>query len=218
MPPKKPEPSSSLGWELAFFLLVLYFFYMIYLQADYYLGVWGYGSASVLWSRIEYYFIAHVYKFIKAIGFVVSLGAIWFIYYSFRNLNKVIHEESAVFGKVAKVSAILEPEEPPQGNPKWEKVVEHANSTNSAEWRLGIIEADIMLDDLLKAAGYHGDSLGERLKAVEKSDFLTLDNAWEAHKIRNQIAHQGADFSLSEREVRRVITLYESVFKEFKVI
>ena len=75
-----------------------------------------------------------------------------------------------------------------------------------------------MLNELMKAAGYQGDSLGEMLKSVEKSDFVTLDAAWEAHKVRNQIAHQGIDFVLNQREAKGVIALYEKVFKEFKII
>ena len=64
----------------------------------------------------------------------------------------------------------------------------------------------------------HGDTIGDKLKAVEKSDFLTIDNAWEAHKARNQIAHDGADFQLNQREAMRIISLYESVFREFQMI
>ena len=75
-----------------------------------------------------------------------------------------------------------------------------------------------MLDELLRAQGYHGDSVGEMLKGVEKSDMLTLDNAWDAHKVRNQIAHAGSDYLLNERDAKRIITLFESVFKEFKII
>jgi hypothetical protein len=46
----------------------------------------------------------------------------------------------------------------------------------------------------------------------------TLNQAWEAHKIRNAIAHQGADFLLSEREAKRVVSLYREVFQEFDYI
>ena len=65
--------------------------------------------------------------------------------------------------------------------------------------------------------GYQGENLGERLKAIEPSDFITLQAAWDAHKVRNQIAHE-TNFQLSKREVRRVIGLYEQVFREFKYI
>jgi hypothetical protein len=72
-----------------------------------------------------------------------------------------------------------------------------------------------MLGDILNRMGYQGDSIGEQLKGVEESDFLTLNDAWEAHKVRNQIAHQGSDYPLSERDAKRIIGLYKKVFSEF---
>ena len=56
------------------------------------------------------------------------------------------------------------------------------------------------------------------LKSVDKNNFLTLDDAWEAHKVRNDIAHSGINFQLNERETKRVLALFEKVFKEFNVI
>lgn len=98
---------------------------------------------------------------------------------------------------------------------KWLKVQAHINSDDHSQWRLAVLEADIMLGDILEKMGYQGDSIGDKLKSVDKSDFLTLDYAWEAHKIRNQIAHEGSDFQLNEREAKRVIDLYKTVFSEF---
>ncbi len=101
---------------------------------------------------------------------------------------------------------------------KWEKIVKLSESINQSDWRLAIIESDIILDDLLEKLQLPGDTMGDKLKAVEKSDFVTLDEAWEAHKARNMIAHEGSDFLLNQRETRRIISLYEKVFKEFHLI
>ncbi len=101
---------------------------------------------------------------------------------------------------------------------KWQKIVKLSESENTSDWRLAIIEADIMLDELLEKLKLPGDTMGEKLKVVEKSDFTTIESAWEAHKARNMIAHEGSDFLISQREVRRIISLYEAVFKEFRLI
>lgn len=103
-------------------------------------------------------------------------------------------------------------------NRKWKKVVEHVSSDNSSDWRLSILEADILLGELLTKMGYKGEGIGEQLKSIEKSDFTSLQSAWEAHKIRNSIAHEGAEFPLSQREAKRVIGLFEEVFREFYYI
>lgn len=101
---------------------------------------------------------------------------------------------------------------------RWERILSHASSEKESDWRLAILEADVLLDEMITNMGYRGDSLGEKLKGIEKSDFTTLDKAWEAHAVRNKIAHEGAAFSLAEREARRVIGLYEEVFREFHYI
>ena len=103
-------------------------------------------------------------------------------------------------------------------NKKWKKVIEHVTSPNPSDWRLSILEADILLGELLTKMGYKGEGIGEQLKSVEPSDFTSLNEAWEAHKIRNSIAHEGSDFVLSQREAKRVIGLFEQVFKEFYFI
>lgn len=101
---------------------------------------------------------------------------------------------------------------------RFEVVEKHMMSDNPAEWRLAIIEADMLLEEMVKKMGYEGTTLGEMLKNIESSDFTTLNDAWGAHKIRNQIAHQGSSFLLTKREAKKVIQMYEKVFREFDVI
>lgn len=101
---------------------------------------------------------------------------------------------------------------------RWNRVVSHMESKNESDWRLAILEADVLLSEMVTNMGYHGDSLGEKLKSIEASDFTSLQMAWEAHGVRNKIAHEGASFVLTEREAKRVIGLYEEVFNEFRYI
>jgi len=104
-----------------------------------------------------------------------------------------------------------------ENHKKWQSIVEKANSENPSDLKLAIIEADAILDDMVKKMGYSGDDLGERLKNIELSDFNTLPQAWEAHKVRNKIAHEG-NFILTQREAKRIVGLYRKVFEEFEYI
>lgn len=103
-------------------------------------------------------------------------------------------------------------------NKRWVRIVNHLNSDNESDWRLAILEADLILEEMLQSMGYQGDTIADKLKGVERSDFNSIDAAWEGHKVRNQIAHEGGDFRLSNREARRVVSLFEQVFKEFHFI
>lgn len=101
---------------------------------------------------------------------------------------------------------------------EWDRIIDLASSQNENDWRQGILEADIVLDKLLDHIGYTGKEVGEKLRSAQIGDFVTLDAAWEAHKIRNRVAHDGLDFTLSRRETIRVLGLYEKVFREFGYI
>lgn len=103
-------------------------------------------------------------------------------------------------------------------NPRWQTVENYAASDNPGDWRLGIIEADLMLEELLEEQGFSGATLGEKLKNAERGDFVTYQNAWEAHKVRNNIAHLGSEFNLSANDARRTVLLYKTVFEEFNYI
>lgn len=100
-------------------------------------------------------------------------------------------------------------------NPKWIQIEKNMQSHNMSEWRVAILEADILLYEMLSQMGYDGNSIGEMLKNVDKANFVTLDDAWRAHRIRNIIAHEGANYELSKDEAERTIRLYKRVFDEF---
>lgn len=101
---------------------------------------------------------------------------------------------------------------------RWDTIGQHMNSTNPNDWKQAILDADIILDDILTRLGYRGESVGEKLKRAEPADFATLNDAWEAHRARNDIAHGGIDHTLNEHEAKRIFQLYRKVFEEFYYI
>jgi hypothetical protein len=103
-------------------------------------------------------------------------------------------------------------------NPRWQAVIEYLNSHNQGDWKLAILEADSMLDSLVDSLGFKGESLGEKLKSIDEEKFPKLNSVWEAHNIRNKIAHEGTDFDLSSHEAKRVIGIYEQVFRDYNFI
>ena len=168
---------------------------------------------SMLLSYIEPYL-----PLLYFIAFVVSVGCISLIAYSRQNIERIIKEEKdKLYPDIEVVEPLFGMKETPR-NPRLEKIEDSVESENPGEWRVAILEADIMLEEMLEAMGYSGDGIGERLKQIEKSDFNSLDSAWEAHKIRNPIAHEGSEFNLTEREATRVVALYKRVFDEFEYI
>lgn len=170
-----------------------------------------------LWARFLLW-LAGAWSTWKVFGTILSGAAIVWAVYSYMKIHEIAKEEKKIYGPDPEVIPVIEEEKRHKKLEDWQKVLAHAHSENPAEWRVAIIEADIMLDELLTALGYQGEGVGEKLKSVDPSNMLTLDAAWEAHKVRNRIAHSGKDFELSEREVKRITMLFESVFREFGLI
>lgn len=142
--------------------------------------------------------------------FLSLIFILWIAYLVFRLTKIRQNQRSLIYPTLSAETS--------NSNPKWEKILIESDSLNENDWKLAIIEADIMLSEILDKLQLPGETMGDKMKAVEKSDFTTIDNAWEAHKIRNQIAHEGSDFILTSHEVKRVIGLYQTVFEEFQVI
>ncbi len=106
----------------------------------------------------------------------------------------------------------------PKSQLRWNRIVDQAGSDSEQSWRLAILEADIMLNELLDVMGYKGETMADKMRGVDRVNFNSIDLAWEAHKIRNKIAHEGSTHQLTSRETRRVIALYEKVLKESRFI
>ncbi len=103
-------------------------------------------------------------------------------------------------------------------NERWSKTLNYLFSQHSSDWKLAIIEADSMLDELMEQLGFHGDTLGDKLKMANQENFPQLTISWEVHTIRNRIAHEGLAFEFSHHEAKRVIALYEEIFHAYGFI
>jgi hypothetical protein len=99
-------------------------------------------------------------------------------------------------------------------HPQWEKIRAQFESANPNDWRAAIIEADIMLEEVVTGLGYTGESLGAKLTSIRVNDFPTVQSAWEGHKMRNIIAHQGSAYNLSERQKDITRKHFEAVFRD----
>ena len=159
------------------------------------------------WSNNFFLFL----NYYQGISTLVTLFLSVCIFYSIIRLVQIRKKESLIY-----YPHISEVEVEPEKNKKWEKILTHLESANLNDWKVAIIEADIILGEILDEVGYQGDSIGEKLKRVEKGDLSTLDQAWEAHKVRNEIAHQGAEFALNQREAKRIVAMYQAVIEEFE--
>jgi len=198
------------------FLNLDYFFYQIY-RLLIWLGVplRGAHKAAQVVSQSSF-FESSFWLFLKNFLIVLIIILITIILYSLVRIWEIKKEEAekmkALFEKQKQI------EKAPPQNARWEQVKMHVESPSSSEWRLAIIEADSILEEVTKTLGIPGDTLGDRLKSADRSDIPKIDSAWEAHKVRNRIAHEGSAFELSQRDAKIAIDQFEEVLKDLRQI
>lgn len=99
----------------------------------------------------------------------------------------------------------------------WKSIQEHFFTGSDNDLKIAIIEADKLLNEALRSAGIQGNALSDRLKKIKSSDLPDIELIWQAHKLRNQIAHEN-DFKLKRDLAERTLGVYEATLKELKVL
>ncbi len=94
---------------------------------------------------------------------------------------------------------------------EWQKITALADNSDQSA-RYAVIEADKLLDYVLKTRGYHGETMGDRLRDAD-TDFSYKDDVWHAHKLRNKLVHE-ADYEIDSRLVTRAINQFKQALKD----
>lgn len=179
------------------------------------------GEASdYLWSIStpdQYQQIMTMWGIYVAFSIFISIILIAVIVYSWWRMKELQRAEHAHLHHLRHASHEHEEHVSPVKK-QWAHIMQLANGEEEHGWRVAILEADIMLGNLLESLGYKGETMGDKMKVVNRSQFNTIDLAWEAHRMRNRIAHEGSGMTLGRREVQQTITQYHDVFKEFHLL
>jgi Na+-transporting methylmalonyl-CoA/oxaloacetate decarboxylase gamma subunit len=155
---------------------------------------------------------------VLVVGMGLSFVLLILVVYAQIRMVQVEHEGFHALEKEEHEAQARGPEGETHANTRWDAIVALAGSPLESDWRRAILEADIMLSDALNERGFAGPTVGDQLKQANPIQMTTLDIAWRAHKMRNQVAHEGESLALNEREVRGTIDEYKRVFEELGAI
>jgi len=188
------------------FLNLEYFFGLIYRL------IFG-GSGDILTSTngVNLFQLPLWFQIVSTLISMLMITGIIFFLTKLLNIRK--EENDSIYGSSAEAGLPIVHKK----NPRWERIMDLVNTETSSEWKVAVIEADKLLEEMINYLPIQGENLGDKMKKIDRSDFLTLDDAWEAHKVRNRIAHEPG-FEISQHEARRVIGLFKKVFDEFDFI
>lgn len=82
--------------------------------------------------------------------------------------------------------------------------------------KLAVIEADKLVDGVMKSILIPGETMGERLKAAQYS-YPDIRKVWSAHKLRNQLVHDST-FEISHGQAKRALKEFHEALKTLRAL
>lgn len=98
----------------------------------------------------------------------------------------------------------------------WLEIENGLEANNQQSFQMTVLNADKLLGQALEELGVRGNTMGERMKTFGKG-FSNQDQIWQAHKIRNKIAHE-ADVKLTLKQVHAVLKCFKQALKDVGAI
>ncbi len=99
----------------------------------------------------------------------------------------------------------------------WEQIKKRIISEAQQDWKLGVLEADKILDEILKMAGYLGSDLTKKLEILKPENLASLEEIKSAHLLARKIM---SDPSLELKKDDAIVALksYKKAFKELNLL
>jgi len=152
---------------------------------------------------------------LQVISVVVSTLLLLTIVFLIIKLRKPIGQSLKTVGEIAFVSENELPRKEFAQN--WQNILNKVESGDENSYKIAVIEADKMLDDVLKRIGCAGADMGERLKQITPRQLSNIDEIWQAHKARNRIAHE-PEFRLTQSQAKRAVEIFQRALEDLQAI
>ncbi len=95
----------------------------------------------------------------------------------------------------------------------WMKILQRLESELETEYKLSVIEADLLLNDVMKRLGYEGKNLSEKLERVKPEVFKELQLLKEADQIYQNLVYD-TSYHLTQSDAKRIIAEFERALTE----
>ncbi len=153
-------------------------------------------------------------QILEYIRYFLMVFSVLLIFSTFYTLSKAIkmrpkfvHDQTTAIMTLKKAE-LLE---------KWRQIKNKYDDGSMDSAKVAIIQADALVDTILKNAGLEGEHMADRLMNIDKSELKSLDDIWTSHKIRNNVVHTDG-FDLSSDLSYKAMRGYERFLKELNII
>ncbi len=218
---------ETIVWRTFWTLVVIYFLLQLILimnQHDLFgAQLLRAGGPTLFWESVKEAWLGRlkpIFLVLQAafvVVFLFSLYKVWPIKpkLSVRK-NPHAHGHGAPAGTHgAAASAAGAPSHDPAVLKHWTDIVRRANTGTPENLRWAIMESDALVDLVLKDKGLPGETMADRLANFRRDDTKSIDRLWDAHKLRNEIAHTPG-FKVTTRQAEKALLGYRDFLKELK--
>lgn len=99
----------------------------------------------------------------------------------------------------------------------WKQIKEHIASSDPEEWKKAILEADKILNEILKMSGYLGHRLEDKLVLITTAQLANVEQVKQAHQITHKI-HDDPGYDLAFEDALAVLKIYKEAFRDLRLI
>lgn len=99
----------------------------------------------------------------------------------------------------------------------WKKIQKNMKSENMTDWKAAIIEADKILDEILKSSGFRGETVDDRFNQITPEFIPNAAQIKEIHQFRNRIVNE-PEFIIRREDAWIAIYVYQKAFEELGLL
>lgn len=214
MAEKKDKKPVKEGAKSTSDLLILSFFFAVFIPVLGWLFVYVSSPLELLMTIRRYFapFLEQNLWWIEIIAVVSSLLFFWGTIYIIIKANYLELKKEDFLDLLGK--DYLSRHRSLRG---WLQIKKRLNSSDQNDWKLAILEADYILNEIFKRSGYLGVRMEEKLDLITPAQLANVEDVKRAHEVRNKIA-KDPTFVITRQEAIEVIEVYKQSFIELNLI
>ena len=154
--------------------------------------------------------ITTILYWLKIISLISIPLLLWGIIHYARKLKilpKKIEQIKAWFG----LNEIFET--PSKSKKQWQAIEELLLENYSSSWKLAVVKADALIENLLKQLGFKGNNLEELINSLKLRGYQNLNLLEGAHTVSKEIL-ANRDYSISQKEAQSIVEIYKKFWQE----
>lgn len=99
----------------------------------------------------------------------------------------------------------------------WQQIKKRIASSAQQDWKLAVLEADTIFNEILKMAGYLGNDIDKKLEILTKDNLSNLDDIKKAHFLSAQIM-KDPGMELKKEDAIVALKAYKKAFIELNLL